>query len=286
MAVHSNLIQDKFIKRLVKDYQLAGKNRQTFPVDHYPPPFTGGKPDLETFLQKPVRFFCPHRNVTGFSLQHLHCTKCGSDGMKEKCLTSNPCGRAVHDLKFTRYLVQCRYQCLNCSETYLASDLFEQYPMYIQSMLGVQLYEKTAITLDVLNYITCDATTGKSFSEVGGLIGAFRVTEYLKRKSEFLSAADFFYEFEQNRLAGQLNLGLVPAEGTDDAPPPPLPYVVPVFPAMDDPNGYNEVVTMLDETIVNVFIAYVNTLKPLLQTMMASSVVSCLFKTHLLMMVV
>ena len=82
----------------------------------------------------------------------------------------------------------------------MSMELLDQYSLWIQESIPIVLTNKSGITRTVQLYITSDATTGKSFEEIGNLISVLRTAKYMSKKVTYLSAVNDYKRTINNSL--------------------------------------------------------------------------------------
>jgi hypothetical protein len=100
--------QKSFIQSIKKDKIESQKDVQVFyPTD---PSFKNGirKPKAEEYYRKSCYVFVPHIQFPSIFLA-LKCDQCGAACLKPKEWQSNPCGRFIHDINTSLYLVSYLY---------------------------------------------------------------------------------------------------------------------------------------------------------------------------------
>lgn len=229
-----NSVQQQWIdsiKKDIKDYPLG----TAYPQRVDPPiVYSGGRPEIDNFYLKPVVVFAPHKQYP--ILGEIIC-KCGRT-VKNRGFANNPSARYVHGLDGGVYLLYFVYKCTNqsCYNGVIPlEELLTFLPAFCRTQFPVELTHKSAITKQMLLYITSDATTGKSLEEVGNLIATFRTQRFLRLKTTYYSAQQFYNE----------RVGSSPATNVE--------AVSKMFSNFDEEAGYNEVLMPHQTTIVEYF---------------------------------
>jgi hypothetical protein len=118
----------------------------------------------------PECFYLKDTIVCAFDLQFpgidIFCGTCKDPFVSAGWLDKD--GRLVQDLSSVMYLLQKRYKC-NCGFIGGLQVLFNKnniVPAFMQCAYPVRIYNKSAVTIDFLNHIVNDATTGKTFHEI------------------------------------------------------------------------------------------------------------------------
>ena len=140
----------------IKQIQTKIIDSQSAKFIHYPPSYDGGRPLLSNFYLKPVIALVPHKN---FPSEIIKCKFCLTSILKPKGFATNPSARYVHGLHSGSYLLQFRYTCWSCKTTFNSSEVLETMPSYCRSMFPVILSHRSAVDIEVMTYITSDATT-------------------------------------------------------------------------------------------------------------------------------
>ena len=61
-------------------------------------------------------------------------------------------------------------------------------PSYIRQSYDIEIFHRSAVTMNFIALLNNDAYTGKSFEEIGKTIGAFRLASYLFLRSQYFGA--------------------------------------------------------------------------------------------------
>ena len=103
MAISMNKVQEKIITSL-REKIISMPLGSRLELEHRPPMYHGGKPELEQFYLKPVVALVPELNFPGVELR---CPKC-QHIVTRKGVNNNPAARYIHDLHSGMYLLQVR----------------------------------------------------------------------------------------------------------------------------------------------------------------------------------
>jgi len=107
-------------------------------------------------------------------------------------------------------------------------------PDYVRILFPFFEKHKSLVHEDLMTFITTDALTGKTFSEIGKGICNFRINDYLRKRSFYLS---IMKKYHVNTITGVVSL--------------------PFFSKFDDEEGFNEILQPTDQYLVDFFEDYV-----------------------------
>lgn len=235
--------QLNFIEQIKKEINALVHNGEKPPVWFYPPNVLakGKVPLPQPYWVKPVVVWIPHYQ---FPDAILRCP-CGSESPCDGIV--RPKGypsdfRYVHDMNSGVYLLQYQYVCKQSSCGKKTNSTGLQLPGNLNNLCPVILTHKSAVTRDVLTFITSAATTGMSFSEMGKHMGTTRLTKYLDCFTDYNVRLQYYRDTLSgpNKLTSSTSL---------------TPYAE--FGAFDDKTGFNEIARPSDQFLEKLFIEYV-----------------------------
>jgi hypothetical protein len=241
-------IQMEFVKQIKAS--LKSMNSQTSQAFLYNPPIileTGLKPDIKKYYIKPVLVFAPHLQCPAI-FQEIKCTMsgCGKAGLKPKEWQSNPTTRYVHDVTGGLYFMSYLYQCGSCSlDKQGFEKLYKDLPTCLKSHFNVQLSKRTAFTDQFISFICTSASSTSTLMDTVKMLGSIRCTKYMEKRWQYESARDFFQKHP-------------PITVTDTA--------CEGFSTIDNPEGYNEILHIDFQTVVDIFCDFVEQQKPVINS--------------------
>ena len=97
---------------------------------------------------------------------------------------------------------------------------------------------KTVVHNEIVTMLMHDATSGKSFENIGSLIATYRLHEYAVHRAYYTAAMSFFYQNCSSLFSS-----------TDENDPI-------LFSSMEDPEGYNQVLQPSDNFLLEFFNIY------------------------------
>jgi hypothetical protein len=199
----------------------------------------------------PDSFYLKDTFVCAFDLQFpgvdIFCGTCKEPYVSAGWLDKD--GRLVQDLDGVLYFIQKKYKC-NCGLCGGLTVVFNNInnvPSFIRCAYPVRIYNKSAITIDFLNHIINDATTGKTFHEIADGINTRRAEKYLRSHALYTSFANYYRTVRDNTL----RTGILSATSSNSND-------CQIFSAMDDVNGYNGDYNINPETITKDFMGKLN----------------------------
>lgn len=232
-----NKIQMDFIKLIKLKFKKPEKHVPFL----FPPPdvvVNGLKPDVTSFYIKPVLVFAPHVQCPGI-FNHMRCSMdgCGMTSLKPKEWVSNPAARYVHDLSGGIYFMTYYYKCSSCSYDKQGYEkLYRDLPDALKSQFNVQLSSRSAYTDQFISYICTSASSTSTLMDTVKSLGNIRCTRYLEKRWQYEAAVDFFQKHPP--------IGVTDVECVG-------------FSSMDNADGYNEILHLDYQTVVDIFCDYV-----------------------------
>ena len=155
--------------------------------------------------------------------------------------------RHIHCLKTSCYLLQKNYKCgCNNSQTGKKRKIAghqlvcsKSTPLFLKVLYPFYDTGKAMIHNEIITLLVHDATTGKSFEEIGSTICSYRLHEYAAKRTLFVMTRD--YMKNQNSIAK-----------IDDVD----------FGAMDNPLGYNQQLQPSDQFLIDTFNKFIEEHEP------------------------
>ena len=150
--------------------------------------------------------------------------------------------------------MQYTYYCKVCIKTISAIDLIV--PDYVKCRLPVYITNRSGVDLEVLNFIINGATTSMSFSSMKTMLSTNRIDFYQSCMLKYYTALNLEEKCRN----------VTPFNTTENSE-------VEVFSNMDDPSGFNDVDTMTENYIREVFREYISDRKDVIEMYLQKSVV-------------
>lgn len=171
---------------------------------------------------------------------------CGKTGLKPKEWQSNPSARYVHDVTGGIYFMSYLYQCGTCSlDKQGFEKLYRDLPESLKSQFNIQLSPRSAYTDQFISFVCTSVSSTSTLMDTVKTLGNIRCTRYLERRWQYESARDFFEKH--------------PPIGVTDT-------VCEGFSSIDNPEGYNEILHLDFQTLVDIFCDYVAQQKPVIES--------------------
>ena len=156
--------------------------------------------------------------------------------------------------------MQYTYRCKNCEKIISAIDLIV--PDYLKCRLPVHVTKRSGVDIDVLNFIVNGATTSMSFSSIKSLLSTKRIDFYQNCMLKYYTSVDLELKLGKLNTLFTSSVNLETSEIKKN-----------VFSDMDDPMGFNDVDTMTENYIREVFQEYIENRKEIIEAYMNNSIV-------------
>ena len=136
--------------------------------------------------------------------------------------------------------MQANYHCSlkACGKTVAALKVMENasVPDFVKASYPIILTEKSAISSELVSIIVHDATSAKSFEELGVGIANSRATECLRKRLIYCQAIEHFCDKSGGTLTGVVNASTLP-----------------IFSTLDNREGYNEMLQPTSEYLTEFY---------------------------------
>lgn len=240
-------VQMDFIRKIKT--QIKNSSQASIPYLFEPPPIleTGQKPKAEPYYIKPLLVFVPHLQCPAI-FKRLKCSfDCCSEvgSLKAKEWQSNPTARYVHDILGSFYFMTYLYTCEKCSHDKQSfQKLYRDMPNVLKSRFNIQISARSAYSDQFISYICTSAASTSTLHDTVKSIGSIRATRYFEKRWQYESAVA---SYKSNPPVGVNN--------TDCTG----------FSSIDNPEGYNEMLHIDFQTVVDIFCDFVEQQKPIIQ---------------------